>query len=116
MSRSLSNLVKYLSERLRDKCKGRKSYLDYMSVKDDQLIFRCLQCKKHCKKYLIRELVIHKFCNGDINNFVLLLTLCVPWTYIRPFVPLPATAQCCRTHGRQRIIHQLDLILQGIMG
>ena len=36
MSRSVSNLVDYLSERLHtDKCTDFKSYLDCMSVKDD---------------------------------------------------------------------------------
>ena len=40
ISRSLSNPVKCSSERLhRNKCTYCKSYLDYMSVKDDQLIF-----------------------------------------------------------------------------
>ena len=39
MSSSLSSLVDNLSERLyNDKCTDCKSCLDYMSVKDDQLI------------------------------------------------------------------------------
>ena len=41
MSGSLSNLVDKLSEVLHyDKCTNCESYLDYMSVKDNQLIFR----------------------------------------------------------------------------
>ena len=51
MLSSLSNLVHNLSEGLHsDKCIDCKSCLDYMSVKDDQLIFRCFECKKNCKK------------------------------------------------------------------
>ena len=46
MSRSLWNLVKHLPERLHwQECTYCKSYLDYMSVKDDPLIFRSLNCK-----------------------------------------------------------------------
>ena len=40
MSSSLSNLVDNLSDGLHsEKCAGCKSYLDYMSIKDSQLIF-----------------------------------------------------------------------------
>ena len=45
MSTSLSKLVKYLSERIHsDKCTDCKSHLEYISVKDDQLIFKCFEC------------------------------------------------------------------------
>ena len=51
MSSSLSNLADNLSEGLHcDKWKDCKSCLDYMSVKDDQLIFRCFECKNNYKK------------------------------------------------------------------
>ena len=44
MLTSLSSLVDNLSEkRYSDKCKDCKSELDYMSVKDNQLIFQCLE-------------------------------------------------------------------------
>ena len=47
MSSSLSNLVDNLSEGLdSDKCTDCKSCLDYMTTKDDQLIFRCFEGKK----------------------------------------------------------------------
>ena len=47
MSSSLSSLVNNLSDRLyNDKCKDCKSCLDYVSVKDDQLIFKCSTCNK----------------------------------------------------------------------
>ena len=56
MSSSLSNLVNNLSEGLHcDKRIDFKSCLDYMSVKDDQLIFRCFECKKNYKKDLNKE-------------------------------------------------------------
>ena len=79
MSSSLSNLVDNLSEGLHcDKCIDCKSYLDYMITKDDQLIFRCFECKKNYKKNYNRELIkrfarIYKFCNKDINKCILLL-------------------------------------------
>ena len=79
MSSSLSNLVDNLSEGLHcDKCIDCKSCLDYMSVKDDQLIFRCFECKKNYKKDFNKELIkrfayIYEFCNEDINKCVLLL-------------------------------------------
>ena len=45
MSTSLPNLVDTLSEKIHsDKCKYE---LDYMSVKDNQLIFQCLECKNN---------------------------------------------------------------------
>ena len=51
MSTSLSSLVDSLSEKLHsDKCKDCKSELDYISAKDNQLIFQCLECKKSYNK------------------------------------------------------------------
>ena len=51
MSTSLSSLVDSLSEKLHsDECKDCKSELDYISVKDNQLIFQCLECKKSYNK------------------------------------------------------------------
>ena len=51
MSSSLSNLVDNLSGGIHsDKCIDCKSCLDYMSLKDDQLIFRCFECKNNYKK------------------------------------------------------------------
>ena len=49
-----------------------------MSVKDDQLVFRCFECKKNYKKDFNKELIkrfasIYEFCNKDINKFILLL-------------------------------------------
>ena len=49
MSTSLSSLVDNLSEKLHND-KGCKSELDYISVKNNQLIFQCLECKRNYKK------------------------------------------------------------------
>ena len=48
MSSSLSSLLDNLSEALRsDKCTDCKSCLDYMTTKDEQLIFKCFESKKN---------------------------------------------------------------------
>ena len=79
MSTSLSNLVSNLSEGLyNDRCIDCKSCLDYMTTKDEQLIFRCFRCKKNYEKNFNKELIqtfanIYEFCNGDLNKFILLL-------------------------------------------
>ena len=50
--RFISNLVDNLSERFHnDKCTDYKSYCDYISIKNNQLISRCFDCKKNYKKY-----------------------------------------------------------------
>ena len=90
MSTSLSSLVDNLSEKLHqsDKCKDCKSELDYMSVKDNQLIFQCLECTKNYQKDFNKELIkrfanTYEFCNGDINKFILLLRKRVyPYEYM----------------------------------
>ena len=79
MSSTLSSLVDNLSEGLHsDKCTDYKSCLDYMVFKDDQLIFRCFECKKNYKKNFNKELIerfanIYEFCDKVINKFILLL-------------------------------------------
>ena len=50
MSSSLSRLVDNLSDGIyNDKCIDCKSCLDYTVIKDDQLVFRCFECKKKNK-------------------------------------------------------------------
>ena len=79
MSSSSSNLVDNLSEGLHsDKCTDCQSCLDYMSFKDEQLIFRCFEFKKNYKKDFNRELIkrfanIYEFCDKYINRLILLL-------------------------------------------
>ena len=48
-----------------------------MIAKDDQLIFRCFECKKNYENDFNKELIkrfanIYEFCNKDINKFILL--------------------------------------------
>ena len=79
MLTSLSDLFNNLSEGVHnDKCRYCKSYLDYMTTKDEQLIFRCFRCKNNYEKDFNKELIqrfanIYEFCNGDLNKFILLL-------------------------------------------
>ena len=61
-----------------DGCIDCKSYLDYMTTKDEQSIFRCFRCKKNSKKDFSKELIqrfanIYEFSNGNLNKFILLL-------------------------------------------
>ena len=59
-----------------------------MMFKDDQLIFRCFECKQHYKKDFNKDLIkrfasVYEFCNRDINKFILLLRKGVyPYEYI----------------------------------
>ena len=63
MSSLLSNLADNLSEGLHnDKCTNCKSCLEYMSIKNNQLILRCFDCKKNYKKDFNKEL-IKRFAN-----------------------------------------------------
>ena len=79
MSSSLSNLVDNLSEGLHsDECKDCKSCLDYITTKDEQLIFKCFECKKNYNKDFNKDLInrfanIYEFCNEDINKFIFLI-------------------------------------------
>ena len=89
MSSSLSCIVDNLSEELHsDKCTDRKSFLDYMTTKDEHLIFRCFDCKKNYKKDFNKELIkrfadIYEFCHEDTNQFILMLRKGVyPYEYI----------------------------------
>ena len=89
MSTSLSKLVDNLSEGLHsDKCTDCKLHFDYMSIKDNQLIFRCFGCKKNYEKNSNKELIkifanTYRFCNKDLNKFILLLGKGVyPYEYI----------------------------------
>ena len=90
----LSSLADNLPEKLHsDKCKGCESEINYMSAKDNQLIFQCLEdnsiegkrnYKKDCSKELIKRFAnTYKFCNGEINKFILWLKKGVyPYEYM----------------------------------
>ena len=58
MSSSLLSLADNLSKGLHnDKCTDCKSCLDYISSKDNQLIFKCIKCSKNHKKYFNKDLI-----------------------------------------------------------
>ena len=89
MPTSLSNLVNNLSKGVHnDKCTYCKSFLDYMTTKDEKLVFRCFECKRNYEKDFNKELSkrfanIYEFCNGDINKCILLLRKGVyPYEYM----------------------------------
>ena len=89
MATSLSKLVDNLMEDINgDKCVDCKSGLSYMKVMDETLIFRCFKCKKNYEKEINKELIerfasTYKFCNNDINKFVMLLRKGVyPYEYM----------------------------------
>ena len=89
MSTWLSKLVDNLSEGLHNgECKDCTSYLDYMRIKDEKLIFRCFSYKKNYEKDFNKDLIqrfanIYEFCNADLNKFILLLRKAVyPYDYM----------------------------------
>ena len=89
MSTSLSNLVSNLSEGLHnDRCMDCKPCLDYMTTKDEQLIFKCFSCKKNYEKDFNKELIkrfanTYKFCKEDHKKIILLLRKGVyPYEYM----------------------------------
>ena len=89
MATSLSKLVDNLTEDIHgDKCVDCRSDLSYMKVMDETLIFRCINCKKNYEKEINKELIerfasTYKFCNNDLNKFVMLLRKGVyPYEYM----------------------------------
>ena len=79
MSTSLSSLVDNLSDGFHcNKFIVCKSSLDYMITRNDQLIFRCFECKKNYQKDFNKDLInrfanTYEFCNKNINRLILLL-------------------------------------------
>ena len=79
MSSSVSKLVDNLFEGIHNnKCADCKSSLDYIKTKNEKLILECYNCKQRYRKKFNKELIkrfasTYKFCNNDLNKFVLLL-------------------------------------------
>ena len=81
MSRILSDLVGNLSKIYSKECKGCKkrkikSVCNFIGLKNDKLHHKCNECKRRLLKPISRLIKnfsnTYKFCNGDINKFVLL--------------------------------------------
>ena len=76
----ISFIVHNLSDRLHsDKCTDCKSYLDYISIKNNQLIFWFFDCKKNYNKDFNKTLMkrfanTYELFDKKINKLILLLT------------------------------------------
>ena len=79
MASSLSSLVDNLTEGIHKiKCKDCDCFLEYESVKDNLIKYKCLSCNKHYSNKIDEELKkrcksTFKFSDNEINIFVLLL-------------------------------------------
>ena len=93
MPSKLSNLVDNLSEIINKDCKACierkniKSKCEFTGLKNNRLNYRCRECNRTSNKS-INDLIekfprMHKFCNGDLNKFVMLLRKVVyPYEYM----------------------------------
>ena len=79
MANSLSNLINNLAEGIHKiECKDCDCFLEYESIKDNLIKYKCLSCNKNYSNKLDEELKIRfkntfRFSNNDINKFILLL-------------------------------------------
>ena len=86
---SLSKLVDNLTDNIHnDKCIKCKSNLCFVRAMNEKLIFKCIDCEKEYEKEFNKELLkrfanTYKFCNNDLNKFIMLLRKGVyPYEYI----------------------------------
>ena len=95
MSTSLSSAVDILSNRIIEngKCGSCGSNLEYIAIrKSSRLIFECFDCKRRYSEKLSEKIKedlkkrfknTYRFCNKDINKFILLLRKSVyPYEYM----------------------------------
>ena len=77
ISTSLSNLVDNVTEGIHKiKCKDCDCFLEYESVKDNSINYKCLSCNKDYSNKIDEEKRFKntfKFSKNDINKFILLL-------------------------------------------
>ena len=79
LASSLSNLVDNFAEVIHKiKCQDCDCFLEYESVKDNLIKYKCLSSSKDCSKKLDEKLKkrfknIFTFSDNDINKFILLL-------------------------------------------
>ena len=89
MATSLLKLVDNLTDNIHnDKCTKCKSNLCFVRAMNEKLIFKCIDCEKEYEKEFNKELLerfanTYKFCNNDLNKFIMLLRKGVyPYEYI----------------------------------
>ena len=89
MTTSLSKLIDNLTGNIHnDKCIKCKSNLCFVRVMNETLLFKCIDCNKEYEKELNNELIgrfanIYKFCDNDLDKFIMLLRKVVyPYEYI----------------------------------
>ena len=89
MATSLSNLVDNLTEGIHKiKCKDCDCFLEYDSVKENSVKYKCLPCNKDYSNKIDEKLKkrfknTFKFSNNDINKFISLLRKGVyPYEYM----------------------------------
>ena len=89
MATTLSKLVDNLTDNIHnDKCIKCKSNVCFVRAMNEKLIFKCIDCEKEYEKELNNELIgrfanTYKFCDNDINKFIMLLRKSVyPYEYI----------------------------------
>ena len=79
MATSLSKLADNLTDNIHnDKCDKCKFNLCYVNAMNEKLIFKCIDCEKEYEKEFNKELVerfanTYKFCDNDLNKFLILL-------------------------------------------
>ena len=79
MATSLSKLVDNLTDNIHnDKCIKCKSNLCFVRAINEKLIFKCIDCEKEYEKELNKKLVerfanTYKFCDNDLDKFIMLL-------------------------------------------
>ena len=89
MATSLSKLVDNLTDNIHnDKCIKCKSNLCFVRAINEKLIFKCIDCEKEYEKEFNKELIerfanTYKFCDNDLDKFIMLLRKGVyPYEYI----------------------------------
>ena len=99
MATSLPNFVDHLTEEIhQNKCKDCDCFLEYESVKDISIKYKCLSCNKNYSDKIDEELKnrfknTFKFSNNDINKFILLLRKGVyPYGYMDDWEKFNETA------------------------